>query len=259
MGPGPPESYPTGAFAPNHPALHGGALYTERHYYSPHTLDGSSPAPIHRPTSLRQRVRARENATIKARPRSPRESYTWAQEPGSDLPHPVALSSTNPAQQDFRTLHESQAPLADSLDEFSDPGPSNEATVDNMTSDTGTTGHGGNGTPPLAPLRTPDEVYEHFPHQSLQHGLMRARLLHVMNSSWRRMNEKEPDPQILLQFTSKIDEHGSEKYKCLIWMEGTECGKKIPRYALLPSNSSFFDGAKPFLPCRSDRMLEHLR
>jgi hypothetical protein len=238
MGPGHtglPEPYPVGAFPPNLPAPPGSLLYTGRPYSSQHTL--GSHTPIHRPISLRQSVRVREPLASNARLHCPRESYSWIQNSGPDIPHPVASSPTKPAQHDFRTLHDSQAPITDSLDESTDSGPSSEAAVSEMANDTTT--HGNNGTPPLAPLRTLDEIYEHFPNQTSRHELMRARFLEVMNASWRRMNEKEPDPQALLQFTSKIDENGSEKYKCLIWLEGTECGKKIPRCVTLTSDSLF--------------------
>jgi hypothetical protein len=231
-----PEPCPVEAFPLDLPSPPGNTLYRERPYSSQHTLGNTSHTPIYRPPSLRQSVRVREPPASNGRLYCPRESYSWAQNPGPDLPHPVASSPTNPAQQDFRTLHGSQASINDSLDESTESGPSNEAVVSDMTSDTT---HGNNGTPPLAPLRTLDEIYEHFPHQNSRHKLMRARLLEVMNASWRRMNEKEPDPQALLQFTSKIDENGSEKYKCLIWLEGTECGKKIPRCVTLTLNSSF--------------------
>lgn len=215
------------AFPPNLPALPGNALYTERSYSSQHTLGCSSHTPIHRPPSLRHSVRVREPPAINTRLHCPHESYSWVQTPGPDIPHSVASSPTKPAQQDFRTLHDSQASITDSPDESTESGPSSEAAVSDTANDT--TPHGNNGTTPLAPLRTLDEIYEHFPNQTSRHQLMRARLLEVVNASWRRMNEKEPDPRVLLQFTSKIDENGSEKYKCLIWLEGTECGKKIPR------------------------------
>lgn len=90
----------------------------------------------------------------------------------------------------------------------------------------------------LAPLCGPEDMLEHFPLSTEIHQRFRVELLKVINAVWRRANQKEPDPSLLLQFTSKIEENGFEKYRCLFWSEGSECGKNIPR---------------------SDRMLEHLR
>ncbi|KAG8758323.1 hypothetical protein FRC14_000274 [Serendipita sp. 396] len=90
----------------------------------------------------------------------------------------------------------------------------------------------------LAPVSTPENMFEYFPLSSESHRIFRERLLHVMNAMWRRTNQKEPDAQLLLQFTSKIEENHSERYQCLFWTEGSECGKQL---------------------ARCDRMLEHLR
>lgn len=152
-------------------------------------------------------------------------------------------------QQDFRTLpdhHHPQTPLTDSNDETIEPGTPAESNNNEVI-----------GTPSLAPLRTLEEIHEYFPQQTAQHESLRAQFLEVMNSSWRRMNEKEPDPQALLQFTTKVEERGLEKYGCLIWAEGTECGKKIPRYGDL--QKGYNDPAELHPLPRSDRMLEHLR
>ena len=85
----------------------------------------------------------------------------------------------------------------------------------------------------LAPVCGPEDMLEYFPLSTEMHQRFRAELLKVMNAMWRRANQKEPDPSLLLQFTSKIEENGFEKYKCLFWSEGIECGKNIPRYVAL--------------------------
>lgn len=166
------------------------------------------------------------------------------------MPLSVPSTSTMQTQPDFRTLAEPQTPLVvENLDDGTEHDTSTTTTATTpreMTATASTvtataTRRGSaddTGTPTLAPLRTLEDMWEYFPHQTRLHESMRTRILEVINSSWRRMNEKEPDPQALLQFTTKVEERGLEKYRCLLWSEGTECGKTIPR---------------------SDRMLEHLR
>ncbi|KAG8833283.1 hypothetical protein FRC17_010997 [Serendipita sp. 399] len=72
----------------------------------------------------------------------------------------------------------------------------------------------------LAPVSTPSDMLDHFPLASESHRLFRENLLQVMNAIWRRANQKEPDAQLLLQFTAKIEEGHSERYRCLFWADG---------------------------------------
>ena len=224
-------------------AANEGVFHARRRYTSPHPYGNSSHTSIHRPASLRHSVRNREGPSTSARLRSTRESYPWVHTSGPEMPHPAASTSATPAQQDFRTLPDPQTPLADNRDESTEPetsigagaGAAAAATLHDTTATTTNATatpvyENASGTPPsLAPLRTLEDMHEYFPHQNPLHERMRVRILEVINSTWRRMNEKEPDPQALLQFTTKVEEKGLEKYRCLIWAEGTECGKKIPR------------------------------
>lgn len=80
-----------------------------------------------------------------------------------------------------------------------------------------------------APPSSLEEMLEYFPLNTPLHETLRLRLFDVMNSSWRRSNEKEPDPQILLQFTERVEENGFDKFRCLFFSDGIECNKNIPR------------------------------
>jgi hypothetical protein len=89
--------------------------------------------------------------------------------------------------------------------------------------------HTARSSAPAAPPSSLEEMREYFPLNTPLHEALRLKLLDVMNSSWRRSNEKEPDPQILLQFTAKIEDNGFDKYRCLFFSDGIECNKNIPR------------------------------
>lgn len=86
-----------------------------------------------------------------------------------------------------------------------------------------------NGSANLATPFSLDDAYQVFPRNNTVHEILRLNLVEVMNSRWRQSNEKEPDSQVLLQFTEKVVDDGVEKLRCLFWIEGEECDKRISR------------------------------
>jgi hypothetical protein len=55
---------------------------------------------------------------------------------------------------------------------------------------------------------------------------LRHALFHVLNSSWKHHNEREPTDEILLQFTSR----SGKLYRCLFHkQEGQQCPKEFDR------------------------------
>jgi len=251
-----PERYAAEPSPHDPPVPLGGIVHAKNEHAPPPIRGRSSHAALQRPGSLRAAIRVREAPGVHARLRSGRGMYRSVHREGPEMPHSVAPMSTNAEQPDFRTLQDSQVLLTDSREESVEPSSSNVSALGEPSPDS--TDHGNVATPSLAPLRVLQDMYEYFPQQNARHTSMRAHLLAVINASWRRMNEKEPNPQLLLQFTEIIQEDGSDKYKCLIWMEGSECAKKNPRYEPSRWNRRWSCSKEnPF--SRSDRMLEHLR
>ena len=72
----------------------------------------------------------------------------------------------------------------------------------------------------------------HFPHDSQAH--LRRALFHVLNAPWKRVNDREPTDEVLLQFTTR----NGKLYQCSFAKAEGRCVKE-------------FD--------RKDRVLDHIR
>lgn len=207
-----------------HPVNHPG-------YYRPTGSIGNSAYDlIHRPTPHRLLIRQRERTSLATSPFS-RGSSQWNRGAGAPLPHLAASSSRDPHSRDYPSPRYSQTSQHSQPHENTGEHAQAQGMAPNRVS----------GAPtPVVPFHaiTLDSLRSSFPLENHEHHGLRLKLLDVMNAPWRLANEQEPESQYLLQFTSRIEENGSEKYRCLFWSEGSECGKHIPR---------------------SDRMLEHLR
>lgn len=191
---------------------------------SPLPFDRSSlHAPIAHSGSLRHIFHHRSSSSTTTPSSSHGESHAWDQTTGSSIPHSVTATSATPSRRDF--------PIG------ADPHPSlmtwKKDPTELISSDETqyTSQHNVRHNTPagLAPPCSLQDMREYFPLDTPLHNGLRIKLLEVMNSGWRRANEKEPDPQVLLQFTAKIEDNGFDKFRCLFFADGMECNKNIPR------------------------------